>query len=325
MDIRGKKLVLIGGAGLIGSHTLDTLVKEDVKEILIYDNMSRGSFQNIETQLNDPRVKLYEIGGDILQPDILESALENADGVFHFAALWLLQCHNFPQAAFEVNIRGSFNVIEACIKKNVKKLIYSSSASVYGDANYEPMDETHPLNNKNFYGATKIAVEAILRSYHHRYDLDYIGLRYMNVYGSRQDYKGAYIAVIMKMLDSIDKGQSPKIFGTGTESFDFINVKDCGRANVCAIKSDYKDEFYNVGTGKKTSLKILAELITQITGNKKPIEYIKRDENTFVKSRIGCPKKAKKEIKFEYEIELIDGLKELIKWRSLAKKKIIYS
>ena len=140
MDIRGKKLVLIGGAGLIGSHTLDTLVKEDVKEILIYDNMSRGSFQNIETQLNDPRVKLYEIGGDILQPDILESALENADGVFHFAALWLLQCHNFPQAAFEVNIRGSFNVIEACIKKNVKKLIYSSSASVYGDANYEPMD-----------------------------------------------------------------------------------------------------------------------------------------------------------------------------------------
>ena len=324
MDLKGKKLVLIGGAGLIGSHTLDYLVKEDVKEILIYDNMSRGSFKNIQKQLSDPRVKLYEIGGDILQEDILESALVNADGVFHFAALWLLQCHNFPRAAFDVNIKGSFNVIEACVKQNVKKLIYSSSASVYGDADYEPMDESHPFNNKNFYGATKIAIEAILQSYYYRYDLDYLGLRYMNVYGSRQDYKGAYIAVIMKMLDAIDEGKSPTIYGTGEEAFDFVNVKDCARANICAMKSDFKNAFYNVGTGKKTSLKTLAELLIQITGSAKPIKYIKQIENTFVKSRIGCPIKAKEEIKFQYKIELIDGLKDLIKWRHLAKKEKLF-
>ena len=168
MDIKGKKFVLLGGAGLIGSHTLDLLVKEDVKEIIVYDNMTRGTTHNIQESLKDPRVKVFEAGGDILQYDILETALENADGVFHFAALWLLQCHEFPRSAFDVNIKGSFNVIEACVKKNVKKLIYSSSASVYGDADYEPMNEDHPFNNKNFYGATKIAVEAILRSYYYR-------------------------------------------------------------------------------------------------------------------------------------------------------------
>ena len=323
MDIKGKKLVLIGGAGLIGSHTLDLLVKEDVKEIIVYDNMTRGTTENIKESLKDPRVKVFEAGGDILQYDILETALENADGVFHFAALWLLQCHEFPRSAFDVNIKGSFNVIEACVKKNVKKLIYSSSASVYGDADYEPMNENHPFNNKNFYGATKIAAEAILRSYHYRYDLNYIGLRYMNVYGPRQDYKGAYIAVIMKMLDAIDKGESPIIYGTGSESFDFINVKDCGRANICAMKSSAVDSFYNVGTGKKTSLNSLAELLVQITNCKKPIKYIKQNEKTFVKSRIGCPKKAKKEIKFNYEIELKDGLIELVNWRNQIKNSTI--
>jgi len=161
MDLTGKKIVVIGGAGLIGSHTVDHLVKEDVKEILIYDNFLRGSRENLQNALKDPRVKIYDVGGDIMQTDILQSALEGADGVFHLAALWLLQCHEYPRSAFDVNVRGTFNVMEACVAKGVKRLVYSSSASVYGDAVREPMDEDHPYNNKNFYGATKICGEAM--------------------------------------------------------------------------------------------------------------------------------------------------------------------
>ena len=256
MDIQNKKILVIGGAGLIGSHTVDYLVKEDIKEIIIYDNFARGSFQNIEKALKDPRVKIYEVGGDILQTDILSSAMKGCDAVFHFAALWLLQCHEYPRNAFEVNIKGTFNVMDACVSEKIQKLVYSSSASVYGDADYDPMDEEHKFNNKNFYGATKIAGEAMLRAYHHRYNLDYVGLRYMNVYGPRQDYKGAYIAVIMKMLDDIDKGKSPTIIGDGSEAFDFVAVEDCAKANICAIKSESSDSFYNVGTGIKTSKKL---------------------------------------------------------------------
>ena len=315
MDIKGKKLVLVGGAGLIGSHTVDHLVKEDVKEIVIYDNFVRGSIENLHDSLKDPRVKVFDIGGDILQTDILQAAFDGADGVFHFAALWLLQCHEFPRSAFDVNVRGTFNVMEACVAKGVKRLVSSSSASVYGDAVREPMDEVHPYNNKNFYGATKIAGEAMLRAFHHRYGLDYVGLRYMNVYGPRQDYHGAYIAVIMKMLDAIDRGESPTIMGDGSEAFDFVAVEDCGLANVCAMKSEATDENYNVGTGIRTSLKELAELILDITGCDKPINYAPRSQATLVKNRIGCPKKASEEIGFNSTLDLREGLKQLIEWR----------
>ena len=187
MDIRGKKLVVIGGAGLIGSHTVDELVKEDIGEIVIYDNFLRGTHENLEEAIKDPRVKIFDVGGDVCQSDILNEAIRGADGVFHFAALWLLQCHDFPRSAFDVNIRGTFNVLEACVKNDVKRLVYSSSASVYGDAIEEPMTEDHPFNNKNFYGATKIAGEAMATAFHHRYGLPVVGLRYMNVYGPRQD------------------------------------------------------------------------------------------------------------------------------------------
>ncbi len=319
MNLHGKKIVVIGGAGLIGSHTVDQLVHEDVKEILIYDNMTRGSKHNLNHALKDKRVKIYDVGGDILQNDILESALEKADGVFHFAALWLLQCHEYPRSAFDVNIKGTFNVIDACVKKKVKRLVYSSSASVYGDAIYNPMDENHPFNNKNFYGATKIACEAMLRSYHFRYNLKYVGLRYMNVYGPRQDYHGAYVAVIMKMLDAIDKGESPIIYGDGSESFDFISTYDCAKANICAMKANTVDEFYNVGTGIKTSLKELAKILIKLRNSKKEIIYKKSSQATLVKNRIGCTKKASNDIKFVSKTKLNDGLKKLIEWRDDMK------
>lgn len=315
MDIKGKKFVVIGGAGLIGSHAVDHLVREDVGEVLIYDNFVRGTQENLATALKDPRVKIYDVGGDICQTDILNAALKGADGVFHFAALWLLQCHDYPRAAFDVNIRGTFNVLEACVAQGVKRLVYSSSASVYGDAVEEPMTEDHPFNNKNFYGATKIAGEAMARAFHHRYGLNVAGLRYMNVYGPRQDYHGAYIAVIMKMLDAIDRGEGPTILGDGSEAFDFVAVEDCGRANLCAMKSDAVDRFYNVGTGKRTSLKELAEMLLQLTGCNQPIQYAPRSQATLVRNRIGSPVLAKRDIGFEAEIDLRDGLRRLIEWR----------
>lgn len=313
-------MAVIGGAGLIGSHTVDLLLEEDVSEILIYDNFCRGTQTNIETALKDPRVKIFEAGGDILQEDILNSALKGYDGVFHFAALWLLQCHEFPKSAFDVNVRGTFNVANACLQNNVQKLVYSSSASVYGDALYEPMDENHPLNNKNFYGATKIASEAFLTSLHHRYGLDFVGLRYMNVYGPRQDYQGAYIAVIMKMLDAIDKKTNPTIMGDGSEAFDFVSVTDCALANIQAIKSDQKASFYNVGTGKRTTLQELAETLLELTDSSLCIDYLPNNQKTLVTNRIGCPKKAKNEIGFEAVIDLKEGLNKLINWRNKAKE-----
>jgi UDP-glucose 4-epimerase len=315
MDLRNKKLVVIGGAGLIGSHTVDQLTATDVKEVIIYDNFVRGTNKNIDRALTDPRVRVYDIGGDILQTDVLHSALDGADGVFHFAALWLLQCHDFPRSAFDVNIRGTFNVLEACVAKNVQRLVYSSSASVYGDAVEDPMTEEHPFNNKNFYGATKIAGEAMARAFHHRYELNVVGLRYMNVYGPRQDYRGAYIAVIMKMLDAIDRGEGPTIMGDGSEAFDFVAVEDCARANLCAMQADTVDSFYNVGTGIRTTLKELAERICHLTGCNQPITYAPRSQATFVRNRIGSPKRASDEIGFDAAISLDDGLRRLIDWR----------
>lgn len=319
MDIKGKRLLMIGGAGLIGSHTVDELLKGDIRELVIYDNFSRGSFENLKDALKDPRCKVFEAGGDILHTDILDAAMRDIDGVFHFAALWLLQCHEYPRSAFKVNIEGTFNVLDACVKNNIKRLVYSSSASVYGDAVEEPMTENHPYNNKNFYGATKIAGEHMCRAYYHRYKLPYVGLRYMNVYGARQDYKGAYIAVIMKILDRIDQNLSPIVYGDGSQAYDFVYVTDCGRANVCAMKADTVDTFYNVGMGIKTTIKELTELILEVAGSDLQIQY-KPSGTTFVKNRVGSPVKADKEIGFEAEIDLRTGLQELIEWRNNHKE-----
>lgn len=319
MELKGKRFLLIGGAGLIGSHTLDQLIKEDVKEIVIYDNFSRGREENIREALKDPRVKIYEFGGDLLHRDILDTAMKKMDGVFHFAALWLLHCYDYPRSAFEVNIGGTFNVLEACINNDVKRLVYSSSASVYGDAVEEPMTEDHPYLNNNFYGATKIAGEHMCRSLYHRYKeaekaFDYVGLRYMNVYGPRQDYRGTYVSVIMKMLDRLDRGLSPVVYGDGTQAYDFIYAGDCGLANVCAMKSEATDHFYNVGTGLRTTIKELAELVLELTGSKLKVEY-EPAGLTFVKNRIGCPQKANKDLSFKAQVSLREGLQHLIKWR----------
>jgi UDP-glucose 4-epimerase len=308
MNLSGKRLVLIGGAGLIGSHTVDALVREDAGAIVVFDNFTRGTEDNLSEALRDPRVSVFDLGGDILRTDILDAALKDADGVFHFAALWLLHCHEYPRSAFDVN------VLEACVANEVSRLVYSSSASVYGDAVTEPMAEDHPFNNENFYGATKIAGEAMARAYFHRYDLPYVGLRYMNVYGPRQDYQGAYIAVIMKMLDSIDRGEPLTVYGDGSQAYDFVYVGDCAAANVCAMKAETADRFYNVGTGVRTTIKELAETLLEVTGSDVGIRY-EPEGTTFVKNRIGSTELATAEIGFEASTQLREGIAALVDWR----------
>ena len=313
-EIKGSKTLVIGGAGFIGSHVVDELTKEDVEEIVVYDNLCRGTMDNLKEAVQDPRVKVYEVGGDICQIDILNSAMKGKDYVIHLAALWLLQCYEYPRAAFEVNMGGTFNVLEACVHQKVKKLIYSSSASVYGDALEIPMTEEHPFNNKTFYGATKVAGEQMCRAFYHRYGLNYAGLRYMNVYGPRQDYRGAYIAVIMKILDRLDKGLPPIVYGDGSQAYDFIYVSDCAEANLCALKTDAVDSFYNVGRGIQTTIKELTEVILEITHSDLQIQY-EPEGTTFVKNRVGCPKKAEVEIGFKARVGLKEGLEKLIEWR----------
>jgi nucleoside-diphosphate-sugar epimerase len=326
MDIDGKKFLIIGGAGFIGSHLVDQLAQEDVAEIRIYDNMTRGSEENLAEALKDPRVKIFELGGELLHRDILDAAMKDVDGVFHLAALWLLHCYDYPRSAFDVNIGGTFNVLEAVLNNGVKKLVYSSSASVYGDAVEEPMTEDHPYNNTNFYGATKIAGEHMSRALYHRYKdtdqhFDYSGLRYMNVYGPRQDYQGTYIAVIMKILDRLDRGEAPVVYGDGSQSYDFIYVGDCAKANIDAMKSEATDSFYNVGTGIKTSIQELAEIILDVTGSDAEIIY-QPGGMTFVKNRVGSPIKAKEEIGFEAQVSLREGLKMLVEWRDSHKAEV---
>lgn len=318
-ELSGKRVLVIGGAGFIGSHVVDELLAEDVEQVIVYDNFARGSRENLEEALKDPRTRIFEAGGDILQSDVLSDAVKESDLVVHLAALWLLQCYEFPRAAFDVNIRGTFNVLEACRDHRIERLVYSSSASVYGDAVEIPMTEEHPFNNRTFYGATKIAGEAMCRAFNERNGLNYVGMRYMNVYGARQDYKGTYIAVIMKILDRLDQGLPPVLYGDGSQAYDFIYVQDCARANVCALKSDATDRFYNVGSGTRTSLRELTELILEITGSEQPIQYEPAGK-TFVTNRIGSTAAAERDLGFRTTVELRDGLERLIEWRNAHRQ-----
>lgn len=319
MDIKGKKILVIGGAGFIGSHVVAELLKTDVAEVIIYDNFARGKTSNIEEYLKDPRCSMYPNGGDVREVDILDDAVSKVDGVIHLAAMWLLHCKDFPRTAFHVNIEGTFNVLEACVKHNIERLVYSSSASVYGDALQVPMTEQHPYNNRNFYGASKIAGEAMCHAFHDRYNLSYVGLRYMNVYGPHQDQTAAYTGVIPIMLNKIDANEAPIINGDGSQAYDFVSVYDVARCNVLALQSEATDEFYNVGTGVQTSIKELCDTILEMRGSDLKVTYkpySADDARRMVQNRIGCPIKAEKDLGFKYEINLRDGLQRLIDWRT---------
>ncbi len=313
--------MVVGGAGLIGSHVVDELLKEDVKEVLIYDNFTRGREDNLREALKDPRCRVFEIGGDINQPDILNRAMQGMDGVFHLAALWLLHCHEFPESAFKVNIEGTFNVIMAAIRNKVGRVVYSSSASVYGNAVEIPMTEDHPYKNETFYGATKIAGEHMFVSLGKRYELNWAGLRYMNVYGPRQDYQGAYIAVMHKILDRLKAGERPQVFGDGSQQYDFVAVEDVARANVCAMKSDVSGKCYNIGRGIGTSIKELTELLIRLSKIEAEIEYLPAGL-TFVTNRIGSTESAEEDLGYRWSIDLEAGMQRLIEWRRASQAEL---
>jgi UDP-glucose 4-epimerase len=315
----GSKVLVIGGAGFIGSHVVDELLKEDVEEVVVYDNFCRGTKENLSEALKDKRVSIFSDGGDITQPDILDVAMRGKDYVFHLAALWILQCHEYPRAAFDVNIRGTFNVLEACVRNNIKKLVYSSSASVYGDAVEIPMTEDHPYNNKTFYGATKIAGEHMLKAFHDRYGLPYVSLRYMNVYGERQDYRGFYIAVLLKALDRISKGLPPIIYGDGSQTYDFVYVKDVARANVLALLSQVDEGCFNIGSGQGTSIKEVVELLLKVCDSNLQPQY-EPAGLTFVTKRVGSITKAQRELNFEAITSLEQGLRILVRWYQTIKQ-----
>jgi UDP-glucose 4-epimerase len=318
MEIEKSKVLVIGGAGFIGSFVVSELLKTNVGKVIIYDNFARGKESNVSESLKDPRCEIYLNGGDVRDIDILNDAMKGCDAVIHLAAMWLLHCKDFPRTAFHVNIEGTFNVLEACVQNNIKRLVYSSSASVYGDASEVPMTETHPFNNKNFYGATKIAGEAMCQAYYDRYGLSYVGLRYMNVYGPHQDQTAAYTGVIPIMLNKIDANEAPTINGDGTQAYDFIDVEDVARCNICSLESDAVDDFYNVGTGVQTSIKELCDTILDLKQSGLKVTYnpySEDDARRLVQNRIGCPKKASAELGFDYKYDLGEGLQRLIDWR----------
>lgn len=318
MEIAGKTILVIGGAGFIGSHVVNRLLQEDVAKIIIYDNFTRGKLSNISSSLLDPRCSIFEDGGDIRDLDVLDKAVAESDGVIHLAAMWLLHSKEYPRTAFDVNIQGTFNVLEACVKNKIEKLVFSSSASVYGDAITIPMTEEHPLNNRNFYGATKIAGEAMARAFYDRYGLNYIGLRYMNVYGPYQDQTAAYTGVIPIMLNMIDAAKTPVINGDGTQAYDFVTADDAARANIAALKSNLTDEFFNVGTGIETSIKDLCNLILALRKSDLKVQfkpYTDEDARRLVQNRVGSTKKAEKLLGFKHSTDLREGLLSLIEWR----------
>ncbi len=311
--------MVVGGAGFVGSHLIDQLIAEEPAEIIVFDNFVRGTRSNLAQAVTHPNVKVVE--GSITDLPTLRRTMEGVDGVFLLSALWLGECESSPRSAVDVNIVGNFNVIESARDLGVKRVVYSSSASVYGNALTTPMTEEHPFNNRTVYGATKIAVEQLFRSIYELSRLPYIGFRYMNIYGVRMDYRGTYVSVIMKVLDKIAAGERPIIFGDGSQSYDFIYVSDVARANILGMQSDVADEFFNVGAGTRTSINELVMMLLELTGSPLQPEY-RQPDRFYVTDRLGSTEKAERLLGFKATIPLREGLREVINWRIAQGLKI---
>jgi UDP-glucose 4-epimerase len=311
-ELDNSRILIIGGAGFVGSHIVDQLLEKPVREIVVLDNFVRGTRENLESASADDRVTVVE--GSVLDRDLLAELMQGTDYVFHLAALWLYECVHEPRRAVEHNVVGTFNVVETAQEAGVKKVVYSSSASVYGDAAFTPMTEEHPFNNRTMYGATKIAGEQFFRAFNEQHGLDYVGLRYMNVYGPRMDYKGTYVSVIMKVLDKIDAGEPPVIFGDGSQAYDFVHVADVARANILSLTSDATDVNLNVGTGVKTTIKQLVDSLLEITGSELEPDY-RPQEEMFVTHRVGSTELAEELTGFAAEIPYDEGLRSVVEWR----------
>jgi len=313
VDLAGSKVLVTGGAGLVGSHLVDALVKEGAK-IVALDSLVRGKGAHLEGARAGGDVELVE--ADLRDREALRRAVEGADYVFHQAAAWLRLCQEDPRLSLDVNIVGTFNLLEACVQSGVKKVVAASSSSVYGEGVFLPTDEDHPFNNDLFYGASKVANEQHYRAFHKKYGLDFVALRYLNVYGPRQPYEAAYMDVIMHFLNRIDADQPPVVRGDGSATVDLVYAGDVARANVLALKSSVTNEVFNVASGRETTLTDLAWLLIRLRGKERTLtpEFQPMDRG-LVTRRWGDPKKAREMLGFVATTPVEEGMRRVIAWR----------
>jgi len=307
------RVLITGGAGLIGSHIADLLVLENISEIVILDNFVRGRRENLDWAISNGNIRIVE--GDIRDANLVHEIMQGVDLVFHQAAIRINQCAEVPRLALEVLADGTFNVLEAAVRAKVRKVVAASSASIYGLAEEFPTSEKHhPYNNRTFYGAAKAFNEGVLRSFHEMYGLDYVALRYFNVYGPRMDIYGAYTEVLIRWMDRIASGKPPLILGDGSQTMDFIYVEDVARANILSGISDVKDEVLNVASGRETSLKDLAFALLGVMGSDLEPEYGPSRVVNPVPRRLADTSNARSKIGFEAHIQIEDGLRQLVAW-----------
>ncbi len=314
MKIDGSSILVTGGCGLIGSTTIDQLLRDYRPErIVIFDNLVRGSLANVSAALRDPRVSLVE--GDIRDVDAVHKATKGMDAVIHMATLRITACAAEPREALGVMCDGSFNVLEAAQAAGVKKVVTASTASIYGMADTFPTREDHhPYNNRTWYGASKIMLEGLLRSFNDMYGLPYVALRYFNVYGPRMDIHGKYTEVLIRWMERIAAGQPPLIFGDGHQTMDFVYIEDVARSNVLALASDVTDDVFNVASGTETSLNDLAFALLRVMGSNLKPEYGPERKVNPVPRRLADTTKAERVLGFRAETGLDDGLRALVAW-----------
>ena len=314
-----KRALITGGAGLIGSHIADRLVVEGFKEIVILDNLTRGRRQNLEPAMASGRVTIVE--GDIRDADLVLRAMEGIDIVFHEAAIRITHCAENPRLAHDVLATGTFNILEAAVTANVKRIVSASSASIYGQAEEFPTNEKHHgYGNRTIYGATKSYSEGLLRSFYEMYGLNYVALRYFNVYGPRMDAFGVYTEVMIRWMERLSKGQPCLILGDGAQTMDFVFVTDIARANLRAATSSITDDVLNIASGTETSLTELAVALGKVMGVELPPEYGPARKATPVWKRLADVRKAERQIGFKAKVSLEDGLRELVQWWSSETK-----
>jgi UDP-glucose 4-epimerase len=315
--IQGTKILITGGAGFVGSTTADQLLEAGAAEVRVLDNFIRGNRRNLADA--SKRGNLVVVEGDIRDAELVDSLTKGVDYVVHMAALRITRCAEAPREGVEVLIDGMTNVLESAVRHRIKKIVAASSASVYGNPTYLPMDESHPFNNRTLYGAAKIANEQMLRAYHEMFKLDYVAFRYFNVYGPRMDLDGVYTEVLIRWIDAIQSGVPPKIFGDGTQSMDFVYIEDVARANVAGLVSDATDEAFNVGTGVQTSLNQLAELLLKVCGSSLTPQYLPARTVNNVQARRAAVEKAENLLGFRASVDLQSGLQRLVEWCEHAK------
>lgn len=310
-----NKVLVTGGAGLIGSHIVDLLVAENVPEIIVLDDFSRGRRENLAEALTRVNGSISIIEGDIRDRRLVSELMEEIEVVFHQAAIRITQCAQDPRLGLEVMADGTFNVLEAAAKAGVHKVVAASSASVYGLAEEFPTEESHHgYNNRTFYGAAKLFNEGLLRSFHEMYGLNYVALRYFNVYGPRMDTYGAYTEVLIRWMERLFEGKPCLILGDGTQTMDFVFIEDVARANILAAKSSVSDEVFNIASGTETSLNQLAAALGRAMGRSLVPEYGPARRVNPVSRRLADTSKAERLLGFRARVGLEEGLRRLTSW-----------